>query len=96
MQRAYREDTQCPHCASNRLTTAGLSHGKQNYRCGNVSTASSPKGYYSKTDGMLTLSIALGWLMLGGFSRPARVENALPRDWRRCLGDVAPSYPSLL
>ena len=52
------------------------------------------KGCYSKTDGMLALSIALGWLMLGGFSRPARVENALPRDWRRYLGDVDPSYPS--
>ena len=33
MQRAYRDDTQRPHCGSNRLPKAGLSRGKQTYRC---------------------------------------------------------------
>ena len=34
MQRAYRDDMQCPHCGSNLLRKAGLSHGKQTYRRG--------------------------------------------------------------
>ena len=31
MKRYYRDDMQCPRCGSNRLTTAGLSRGKQTY-----------------------------------------------------------------
>ena len=49
MQRAYRDDMQCRRCGSNRLSKAGLSRGKQTYRCGECLhrfTPESNRSYY--------------------------------------------------
>ncbi len=48
--KSLSDDMQCPHCGSNRLTTAGLSHGKQNYRCGECLHRFTPEGLLSRSN----------------------------------------------
>ncbi len=61
MQRAYRDDMQCPHCGSNSMAAPDLSG--RGYS-GKLNRLARRTKIYSKTDGMLILSIALMWLML--------------------------------
>ena len=42
--RTYRHDMKCPHCGSNWLPKAGLSRGKQTYRCGDCRYRFTPDG----------------------------------------------------
>ena len=50
-KRMYRHDLRCPHCGSNWLPKAGLSRGRQTYRCGDCLHRFVPEGnrhYYSE------------------------------------------------
>ena len=56
MQKAYRDDMQCPRCGSNWLPKAGLSRGKQTYRCGECLHRFTPDGNRSYYPESITLS----------------------------------------
>ena len=92
MQRAYRDDMQCPHCGSNWLPKAGLSRGKQTYRCGECLHRFTPDGnrsYYSEEIKRQAIAMYTEGMGYAAISRVLGVKAETVYSW---VKKSAPSY----
>ena len=83
---------QCPHCGSNRLPKAGLSRGKQTYRCGECLHRFTPEGnrsYYSEEIKRQAIAMYTEGM---GYAAISRVLDVKPETVYSWVKKSAPSY----
>ena len=94
MQRAYRDDMQCPHCGSNRLPKAGLSRGKQTYRyceCLHRLTPEGNRSYYPESIKRQAIAMRTEGMGYSAISRVLGVKLETIYSWVKS----APSQAAL-
>ena len=90
--RAYRHDLRCPHCGSNWLPKAGLSRGKQTYRCGDCAYRFTPDGnrsYYSAQTIDRAMDMYAEGSSISAISRVMGVKAVTVGSWVKKRGSSA-------